>query len=52
MNQPASVMAEDDEAEQQFESCGGNHEEIDRGDAIGVVSQKKSSKIVRAAAGP
>ena len=40
MNQPAAVMAQDDEAEQQFEGRGGNHEEIDRGNAIGVVSQK------------
>jgi hypothetical protein len=40
MNQPTPVMAQYDEAEQQSEGCGGNHEEIDRGNAGGVVSQK------------
>ncbi len=40
MNQPTPVMAQDDEAEQQFEGRGGNHEDIDRGNAVGVVSQK------------
>ena len=40
VSQPTPIMAQDDEAEQQFEGCRGNHEEIDRGNAIGVVSQK------------
>lgn len=33
-------MAQDDEAEQQSEGRRGDQEEIDRGDAIGVVSRK------------
>ncbi len=45
MNQPTSVMAQDDKAEQQFEGCCGNHEEIDRGNAIGVVSQKRLPRL-------
>ncbi len=40
VSQPTPVVAQDDKAEQQFEGCCGNHEEIDRGNAIGVVSQK------------
>ena len=40
MNQATPVMAQDDQAEQQFEGHGGDHEEIDRGNAIGVASQE------------
>jgi len=41
VNQPTPVVAQDDEAEQQFKGRRGNHEEIDRCNANGVVSQNR-----------
>jgi len=45
VNQPTPVMAQDDEAEQQFKGRRGNHEEVDRGNAIGVVSKEGHPRL-------